>query len=298
MKKIFLILTLVAIGLSGCLKDPRAVDLADAGNIVNMPLSGVANFGRDAVLSDPDTIKFAVDYATANPNKALTVTLAVDTTLVASYNAANPAIKFLAMPANAYTFTQTTVSIPAGAQYAFTTIIFNKSVLDPSKSYMLPVKIASAQGVPISSNFGVHYYHVVGNDFAGTWRQTFRRWNASDSTSAPLNGASFANQPTTFVPISPTEFTVKSGYANYLVSYDVTFTKNADGTYSNFAVQILPSDDAVLTTNLITLAQQPVFLPSPPNATSYTYAQAIKLFYFQWEAATSSTRYLVDQYYK
>jgi hypothetical protein len=63
-------------------------------------------------------------------------------------------------------------------------------------------------------------------------------------------------------------------------------------------VQILPSDDAVLTANSITLTQQPVFLPSAPNAASYTFAQATKLFYFQWIASTSSPRYLTDQYYK
>jgi hypothetical protein len=308
-KKLYYITAALAalsvLSLSSCLKDSRYVDFSQGGTVINFPKGGLANFSGDAITSSADTIvqQFAVEIASPTvPTSSTDITVAVDNTIVTSYNATETAVNYLPMPAGSYTLSATKVTVPAGQRSAAITVTFYRGLLDPSKSYMLPIKIVSAtDGGIISGNYGIHYYHFIGNDFAGSYRWQFERWNASDSTSAPLNGASFgfaAGNTATFLPVSPTEFTVKSGYAGNLVSYDVTFTKNADGTYSNFAVQILPSDDAVLTGDGITLVQQPVFLPSAPSAASYTYAQAITLFHFQWVAATSSNRYLVDYYIK
>ena len=304
MKKLILLTTPIAIGLSSCLKDnTRFNDFADAGNIVNMPLSGLINFGHDAVTADTAVIKFGVDYATATPNKALTVTLGVDTTLVAKFNAANPGIVYVALPASAYVFTATSVNIPAGAQFANSTITINKYLLDPAKSYMLPVVIKSAGGVAISANFSTHYFHVIGNDFAGTYRYNFERFNGTDSTAA-LNGLSFNGGTAIFTPVSPTEIQVYIAYASPppLLRYDLTFVKNADGTYSNFQLSFVPGDVAAALAGGITITQGPVFLTVTPNSNTaagpYTYAQALKLFRFEFTKHTGSSGYIVDTYIK
>ncbi len=303
MKKLILLTTLLAIGLSSCLKDTRYLNFAGAGNIVNFPLSGIPNFGNDAVTADTAVIKFGVDYATANPNTALTVTLGVDTTLVAKFNTDNPGIVYNVLPASAYVFTATSVNIPAGAQFAYSTITINKYLLDPAKSYMLPVVIKSAAGVPISKNFSTHYYHVIGNDFAGAYRYNFERFNGTDSTAA-LNGLSFNGGSAIFVPVSPTEVQVYTAYASPppLLRYDITFVKNADGTYSNFQLSFVASDVAAALAGGITIVSGPVFLTVTPNANSlagpYTYAQALKLFRFNFVKHTGSYGYIVDTYIK
>jgi len=305
MKKLILLTTLLAIGLSSCLKDTRYLNFAGAGNIVDMPLSGLASnyFGDDAVTADTAVIKFGVDYATANPNPALTVTLGVDTTLVAKYNAANPGIVYNVMPASAYVFTATSVNIPAGAQFAYSTITINKYLLDPAKSYMLPVAIKSAGSVPISANMSVHYFHVIGNDFAGTYRYNFERFAGPDSTGA-RNGLSFNGGSATFVPVSPTEVQVYTAYDSPppALRYDITFVKNADGTYSNFQVSFVASDLAAIANAGVNITQGPQFLSVTPNSATaagpYTYAQALKLFHFEFTKQTSATGYIVDTYIK
>jgi hypothetical protein len=316
MKKLIFITTMLAISLSSCLKDSRYLDFASAGNIVNMPLSGLSNFGLDAVTSDTAVIKFGVDYATANPNGALTVTLGVDTTIVAAFNATVPTggIIYNVLPSSAYVFTATSVAIPAGAQFAYSTITINKYLLDPAKSYMLPVVIKSANGVAISSNFSTHYFHVIGNDFAGTYRWAFERWSGTTDTTntAAFYGASFSltsGNTAVLVPVSPTEFQVFTGYdGGTAIRYDVTFTETGAGAsavYTNFSVSLVAADEAAVNTaSGITFPQAPVFvsptgqiltatLPGP-----YTFAQAQKLFHFQYEAMTSAVRYIIDNYQK
>ena len=322
-KKIYLIsttlLALAALFLSSCLKDPRYVDFSKAGNVVDFPLGGASHFGADAITEAPDTDangtiirQFSVNVATATKTTSPTkITLAVDNSIVTSYNAQGGPVTYLPMPADAFVFTATSVTIPAGQSTAIVSVTFYKNKLDPSKSYMLPIKIASAPGYTISGNMGVHYYHFIGNDFAGSYRHKYQRYNAADSVSAPLNGASYdfsAGNTMTFLPVSPTEFTVYSGYvsgAEY--RYDVTFTKTGTGAsamYSDFHVAFIPSDVTAQEPS-ITVATQPVFfdpvthkpatadLPGP-----YTFAQALTIFHFQWGPMTSARRYIIDTYAK
>jgi hypothetical protein len=294
MKKLILIMSLIAITLSSCLKDKTYLDFPNAGNIVNFPLSGLANFSADAVLADTAVIKFAVDYATSSPNKALTVTLAVDTTIVAKYNAANPGgTQYLVLPASAYSFTGTKVSIAAGAQYAFTTININKYLLDPTKSYMLPVKIADASGVAISANQSIHYFHVIGNDFAGSYSHTFTRTPA---------GGNFTGQAATFLPDSPTQIEVAGGYYTGTVRYVVSYTETGAGasaTYSNFTISINADDVTnILNANGISVTSAPKIIGYDSSQT-YTYAQALVLFQNGFTYSVlggSGSRVNLDQY--
>ena len=323
MKKIFysipfMLVGLVALTFSSCLKDKTYVDVSKSGTNVNFPLGGLYNFSSDAITETPDTDAngtivraFSVNVASVNvPTTATTVTFTVDdAATIAAYNAANPAVVYEAMPANAYKFTTTTLTVPSGQQYANTSVTFYKNLLDPSKSYMLPITISKTTNGIIASNLSTHYYHFIGNDFAGSYEQTFERWNASDSTSAALNGNSYLTpQPAIFNPVTPTEFTVYTGYdGGGAIHYDVTFTKTVTGgvaSYTNFHVAILAADVTAIAPT-ITIAQQPVFFdPATGKLLTatldgpYTFAQAVKLFHFQFQAMTTAPRYLKDSFVK
>ena len=287
--------TFAALALTSCLKSNKQyVDFSNAGNIVNFPQSGAAFFAADALTADTSVVQFATDYATANANPALTVTLAVDQTLTDKYNAANTAVTYLPMPTSAYTLSSTTVTIAAGKQYAFTTLTVYKNTLDPTQSYMLPIKIASANGVAISANQSVHYFHVIGNDFAGNYLHDYTRIPASGNYVGNANGI--------LQPDSPTQLEVNaSGYYTGNIRYVVNFTKNGNGssaTYTNFTVA-LNSDDV---TNIIvggagvTVANAPKFVGVDP-AGPFTYDQVVHgVFKFNW--TTSNGRDITDYFYK
>jgi hypothetical protein len=328
-KKLYLITTILlsaaALSLSSCLKDNRYVDFSKGSNVVDF---ATQTFGSDAITETPDTDangtivrQFAINVATVNPPKtATTVTLAVDNSLVTSYDAANPSVTYLPMPTNAYKFTATSVTVPAGQQYATVSVTFYKNLLDPAKSYMLPIKIVSAPGFTISGNQGVHYYHFIGNDFAGSYDWHYTRFNSTDTTTAasPLNADEGL---TTVFPVTPTQFEVASGYL-YQARYEVTFTKTGNGPtamYSNFNVTLNADDVAseltaypVASGGPITVTVQPEFLPTsianksiagmgtPTLAGPFTYAQALTLFRFSYGVANSvgGTRTFFDQYTK
>jgi len=307
------LLAATALSLSSCLKDPRYVDFSKAGNVVNMPFSGQAYFGSDAITETPaddenGTIvrQFAVNVATANPPTTDTkVTLAVDNSLVASYNALGGPVTYEEMPTNAYSFTTTEVTVPAGKQYAVTSVTFYKNLLDPSKSYMLPIKIASTTGgYTISGNLGVHYYHFIGNDFAGSYEHIYNRWATPDTINGVHDNNNVDVGLETFFPVDPTTFKVFSAYYTG-PPYTVTFTKTGSGasaTYSNWAVDITAADiDQFFTQPSgggVVLAQHPSFRPNQIafDATrQYTYAEALKLFRFYY---TTGTRAVIDTYIK
>src|ERR1700709_2034004 len=108
-KKIYIIGTIVLstalFSLSSCLKD-KYNDFTKNAPIVDFPLGGKQYFGADAITEDPDTDangtivrQFAINVA--SPQKlttATTVTLAVDNSIIATYNAANPAVVYIPMP--------------------------------------------------------------------------------------------------------------------------------------------------------------------------------------------------------
>ncbi|HJP62517.1 MAG TPA: DUF1735 domain-containing protein [Mucilaginibacter sp.] len=298
-----ILLAATALSLSSCLKDPRYVDFSKAGNVVDMPFSGIGSFGADAITETPaddenGTIvrQFAVNVATAKPTTVDTkVTLAVDKSIVATYNALGGPVVYEEMPDNAYSFTTTEVTIPSGKAYAVTQVTFYKNLLDPTKSYMLPIKIASTTGGnTISGNMGVHYYHFIGNDFAGAFK-----W---DYTRTPAAG-NFVGGDATIFPVTPTHIEVDGGYFTGDITYEVTFDKTGTGAaarYSNFAISI-NSDDKTGTLDPagIAITAQPIIVGYDPNK-AYTYDEVVHgLLKFQWAVlGGSGARTIVDYYYK
>ena len=306
-KRLFLLTTTLlsaaVLSLSSCLKSSsNYIDFSKAGTIVDFPYGGLTFFSADAVTDPGDTItkQFAVTVASNTvPTTPTTVTLAVDNTIVTSYNAANSAVQYLPLPAGSFVYTTTSVTIPAGKRSATVSVTFYKNQLDPSKSYMLPIKITGAGGLNISGNQSIHYYHFIGNDFAGNYEHFYTRWNNADTTTAPSTPRTDVG-PTVFNPVSPSEFTVITNYYTQ-PNYDVTFTKTGSGasaTYSNWAIKFLPSDIAPGTqwASAITVVTSPLFasktIKFDPN-TQYTYAQSLQLFRFYFKTAS---RAIVDDY--
>lgn len=298
MKKIIFLLAMLSISLASCLKDKPNTNFSGLSPIAELPYSGKSYFSQDAITAPGplDTVQFVVNVASTNvPTNATNVTIGVDNSLIASYNTANPAITYNSLPANAYVFPDITITIPAGQRQATLTVIFDKSKLDPSQSYMLPVSIKNAPGLTISGNFGVHYYHFIGNDFAGVYKWDFTRIPSASS---------FTGATTTLSPVNPTQFEVAGGYYTKTVKYEVTFTKKGNGasaTYSNFQVVVNSDDEkSILNANGITITSNAkIAAPGYDPNVQYTFAQAINLFTFQYSVlGGSGARINTDRYYK
>jgi hypothetical protein len=175
------------------------------------------------------------------------------------------------------------LTIPAGQQYAHTTVSVYKAALDPTVSYMLPISITDASGKALSSNLNTIYYHVIGNPLAGTYTWNFTRWSSPDSTGTP-DGNSFTGKTTQFVPDNSTQIEVKSGYF-IGPRYVLSFTNN-NGVLSNFKVKLNADDVASMTAQGVTVTYGPVILTADPVKKRFR-------FYY-----TTLTRAVIDEYYK
>jgi hypothetical protein len=298
MKKILFIL-LAAVSLTSCLKDKPNTDFSGIGTVIELPWAGLQYFTRDAItdLSDTVTVSFGINIASAKTlSTATNYTLAVDNSLTTAYIAANPGINYLPLPAGSYNISKLSGTIAAGQRLDSVKVTIYRNQLDPASSYMLPIKLASASNGTLSGNFNAHYYHMIGNDFAGSYL-----W---DYTRIPASG-NFVGNAATLSPINPTEFSAFSGYYTGLVQYDVTFTKTGSGAtavYTNFHVVLDPATVASqLTANSITVTVPASFKSSGTAdlAGPYTYAQAITLFDFQYAVVNSSGgRAVEDRFYK
>jgi Domain of unknown function (DUF1735) len=299
-----LLLTAAVLSLSSCLKDNRYVDFSKGTPIVEFNLGGSAYFGPDAITESGDTVvkQFAVSIAsTTLPTTATTVNLAIDNSITTSYVAANPNINYLAFPAGSFVFNNTSVTIPAGQRVAIVSVTFYKDKFDASLSYMLPIKIVSASGGAslISANMAIHYFHYIGNDFAGSFEHYFDRWPVPDTTGTKDNNHVDEGQ-ITFLPIDPSTFSVQSAYYTG-IPYTVSFTKTGNGataTYSNFAVTFTADDIQTYFTapgGGVVLGNAPIFDPPTDPTKQYTFAQALKLFRFFY---TTGTRAVIDTYVK
>lgn len=308
MKKILIfILAITAVSLTSCLKDKPTTDfsLIKGQVVLEMPYSGLQYYGQDGITDNTDTIvrKFGINIASANPLSTPTnYTTAVDYSLMTSYVAANPSVDYQQMPDGSYTLSKTSGTIAAGKRLDSITVTFYKSKLDPSKSYMLPIKLASTSHGILSGNFNAHYYHFIGNDFAGTYL-----W---DYTRTPASG-NFVGGSATALPINPTEVQFPDHYYTGLVTYLFTFTKTGSGataTYTNLNITLDPATVASqLTPNGISVSQPATFvanaalgvpagqstLPGP-----YTAAQVKQLFDFTYQVFNgSANRTMVDRFY-
>jgi len=304
MKKLAIAIpVLLSLSLASCLKDKPNVDFSTTNSqyvaeistsslnsTPNAPSGGLAFFSGatlDASKAGLDTFTFTVNIASDYPpTKDVAVTLGVNDAARTAYIADASKVQFLAFPSNAYTFPINKGTIHAGQRLDTFTVYVNHDNLDPTQSYMLPISITDAGGMTISGNLSTIYFHIVGNPLAGTYTWDFTRWNATDSSSTANTGHSV--KPTTFVPVSPTNVEVASGY--YIgPRYEINFT-NTNGVLSNITVALNADDIKTMITGGVTITDGPnIIVADPVN----------KYFEFQYQANTSTgPRYVIDKYYK
>jgi hypothetical protein len=298
MKKILIVaFSIFSIFLAGCLKDSPNVDFSKNGSIAELEYpagannnglgSGMEFFGGGALLYPltdvADTVTFFGNIAsTSPPGKDIKITVHVDPTATATYNANNP-IQYVPMPDSDFAIISTSGTVKAGSRLATFQIVVFPSKIDPTQNYMLPVSISDASGVTISGNFSIIYLHTIGNPLAGPYFWDWTRWNNTDSTGP--NSGTFTHRSTIFLPDNPTTVEVRSGY--YIQPhYVLTFTNTA-GVLSNFAVTINATDAATMAGAGITVTDGPNIIKADGVAK-----------YFEFQYKTSNGRYVIDRYYK
>jgi len=278
----------MTLSLFSCLKDKPNVDFASTNGTYiaeittsntsptpNEPASGLA-YIADANLAWPsgdtvaDTVWFTVNIASDYPpTKDIPITLTVDQTALSNYISNPSNVQFQLFPDSTITIPTLTGTVKAGNQNRLDTfyVIFYPWKVSPSASYMLPLTITQAPGCTISGNLGTIYFNVVGNPIAGNYVWNWTRWNNTDSTGATSGGGS--NLSATFIPISPTEISVNSGY--YIQPrYQVSFT-NTGGVLSDFTVVLNPADVATMAGNGVTVTTSPVVIVADPVNGNYEF---------------------------
>jgi hypothetical protein len=274
MKRISIVSLIIAASLSACLKDKPNTDFtgtqsqyvaeittSSVNATANAPSSGVQYFSG-ATLSllgtTLDTVSFTVNVASDYPpTKDVSITLAVDPSALASYNAGgHSSITYSQMPDSTYTFAVKTGTIKAGTRLDTFYVVFDPNKVDPTQSYMLPISITSAPGTIISGNMGTIYFHVIGNPLAGPYNSSGFRYNYTGTigyTGGPIPAGGAATNlgplsPKAGIPIDPS--TLQMDYANlgpsdyYIISYDptnpdtlsVTVNKDFLSSIGHFAV--------------------------------------------------------------
>lgn len=157
------IAVLCVISLSACLKNKNEQpDFSSTTPVVEIPVGSPTGDGSVNSLSTsliqkdtPTDYVYYINYA-ASSTKAtdFKVTLSVNPTALASYNASHssdPALTIV--PASAFSM-PTSITIPAGQRRVQVPVKFISTLLDPAIGYGLPVTITDASGEVISKNFG------------------------------------------------------------------------------------------------------------------------------------------------
>lgn len=281
-----ILLGMIALGFSSCLKDNKFLDVSNTQNIIEF---AQGSDGTKALswgsLSGPIDTAIAVDIASPQVlNYDVTVTIKYDQTLITNWNAANPTNPVQLLPDSIGTFPSTiTVKIPAGYRIGRIPVHLNFDKLNPHVSYCTPFSITSATGpsgqnLVVSSNAGAMLYNFIGNPIGGNYSQEYIRYNSATQTGTPVADQMLTG---TFVPVTPTEITVTSGIG---AIYTIDFT-NTGGVLSNFKISIDVSPIGV------TLSGGPTIVTADPINNIYE-------FNWQYTNAAGAARNITDKFHK
>src|SRR5664279_2212978 len=204
--------------LPSCLKNGAYyIPFQDAAPSVYLPLAATNSNGIIAKTYNATVTSASfpvyVDYASPNPSsKATTLTLALDTAYLNSYNSDNNT-SFEVLPDSVYTITGAfDRSIPAGQRLDSIVVNLDLTKLDLSGSYILPITIASAS-VPIEQWNHLLYYISVKNQYDGHYTVT---GTFSDNTNAAFtNNYPMDINLVTSGPISVNVFNLDLGAVGY-----------------------------------------------------------------------------------
>ncbi|MBV9963848.1 MAG: DUF1735 domain-containing protein [Parafilimonas sp.] len=276
---------------TSCVKDRNVgPDFSSTQPVLELrtPISnkaGLANFSKAVIGNLPDTVQFYVNLASNNTlDHDLNITIGVDQDRLNTYNAdAANAVKYELLPDSDYTILKTSGTIVKGQRIDSFQVVFYKDKIDITSNYMLPVAITDGDGVLISENQGVIWFHAIGNPIAGLYEEEWIRWNQTDTTLAPdydldLGAVGFA-------PDNPTQISVQSlGTGEVDI---ISFTNNA-GVLSNFQVSF---DENQFATLGITLTGGPYLLTADP-------VNGVYVVYFTYNNSTGSPRCIKNIYRK
>lgn len=260
------------ISFNSCLKNslPNETDFSHLQDHVDIVKGGLTNFTTVSIgfnSGDTTTVTLIINLASVNlPSSPVDVTIGVDAAQIATYNAAN-GTSYVPAPTDIYSIASTKLTIPAGQQYAQTTVSFYKDSVDPAVSYMLPISITDASGKSLTGNLNTIYYHIIGNPLAGNYLQDFHRWNFNTTvtdTTGPPNSTNTNGVPVVISPQSATSLLLPEGYlaANFSgAGLTLSFANNM-GTLSNFSIAVDAATQKALDDNGFKVLEGPVLLGS------------------------------------
>jgi len=295
MKKIFIVvISIIAVCSTGCLKDQFGTDLYATGNPIlefeypqggghNDIGSGLEYFAGGALTYPAtdisDTTFFIVNLASTNTlGKDLSITIGPDPKALLD-NYSNDSITYVAMPDSDYALLSTSATIKAGQRQDTFYIVFYPSKIDPTQNFMLPITVTSnSQNIPVSGNFGHIYIHTIGNPIVGNYDQEWIRYNAADTTGTPAYDLDLGT--VVFSPVSPTEISVGSQGTG---ETDLISFTNTAGVLSNFQVAITPVSGITEGTPVLEVAD-------PVNG--------IYRVYFTYKNSAGSPRCIINVYRK
>lgn len=172
------IAALCVISLSSCLKNKNEQpDFSSTTPVVEIPVGspvgdgGINSLSTSLIQKDtPTDYYYYINYAASSTKPTdIKVTLSVDPTVLAAYNAAHTDAPLTIVPSNAFIM-PTTITIPANERRVQVPVKFVSTALDPAVGYGLPVIIKDASGEVISNKFGAVVINVaVRNKYDGKY---------------------------------------------------------------------------------------------------------------------------------
>jgi hypothetical protein len=206
MKKIIYSITTVlligaALNLSSCLKDSKFyVNVSQGVPLVELPLEArnlPGNLVAEAlpISSTPQVIQVAVNLASVKTlSSPLTVTLALDTAAITTYNHANGLdtggnVPYVLLPPADYSIPTYQVTIPAGQHLAYLKISINTSLVNPSGLFILPIKIVNGGGQQISNYNELLLGVGAKNQYDGEYIVTGTLTDNTSTVIAPITGS-------------------------------------------------------------------------------------------------------------
>ena len=191
---------LVSATFTSCLKDEGyengeyGLKDVEGNEFVSIPKASKANSINVLAVEtkeEPQELSlFEVSYDFVNPSSApITVTVAVNNTLVTNYNSGNAAdaVDYEVLPQAAYTLPSMTLTIPAGARLSESLkMVLNTNSIDPSKVYAIGFSIESVSpsSIKLPANLkNVIMAFAVKNRYDG--RYTLRGYHNRDPYTFP-----------------------------------------------------------------------------------------------------------------
>lgn len=175
----------LTLGMTSCLKDDaHYVDFAGASSVIDIPTSafyGVAPNAALPIQSTPVSYSFNVNLSGPQTlGQDVTVNLAVDPSVITTYNTAN-STTYQVLPATLYQLATPTTTIKAGQRLAPVAINFSTGsdkISDPTAfnnaNYALPIRVTgTSNNLAVSSNYGYKLILLkLKNKYDGVYKPT------------------------------------------------------------------------------------------------------------------------------